>query len=208
MPRPATVSRARILAAAALEFSERGFAGARVDGIARRARVNKAMIYYHFGSKQALYRALLRELFTKAAARLQAIGASDGPATAKVDRVVEAMGAFIAEHAFFPAIMLREVADGGMHLDKDTLQALASVPLAVGAVVRQGVAANALRPVHPMAAYFTMFAPIVMYFAAAPIRQKLTARHLVNMSALAPDRFIEELRASMRLALAAPSTPR
>ena len=61
MARPGRVSPDRILAAAAaLEFAARGFAGARVDRIARRARVNKAMLYYHFGSKQRLYRALLR----------------------------------------------------------------------------------------------------------------------------------------------------
>jgi AcrR family transcriptional regulator len=58
MARPARVSPDRILAAAAAEFAERGFAGARVDRIARRARVNKAMIYYHFASKQRLYRVL------------------------------------------------------------------------------------------------------------------------------------------------------
>ena len=44
-----------ILRAAALEFAERGFAGARVDEIARRAGVNKAMLYYHVGDKAKLY---------------------------------------------------------------------------------------------------------------------------------------------------------
>ena len=79
MPRPARVSPDRILAAAAVEFAARGFGGARVDRIARRARVNKAMLYYHFKSKQGLYRALLRRTFSLAAARFQAIAASDAP---------------------------------------------------------------------------------------------------------------------------------
>ena len=48
-------TRARVAAAAAAEFAAHGFAAARVDRIARRARVNKAMIYYHFASKRALY---------------------------------------------------------------------------------------------------------------------------------------------------------
>ena len=50
-------------AAAAAEFAARGFAGANVDRIARAARVNKAMIYYHFKSKAALYREILRDMF-------------------------------------------------------------------------------------------------------------------------------------------------
>ena len=208
MARPATVSPDRILAAAALEFAERGYAGARVDRIARRARVNKAMLYYHFGSKRALYRALLRQVFSGAADRLQTIAQSVAPADQKVERAIAAMAEFIAEHAFFPAIMLREVADGGAHLDRDTLKALASVPLAIGAIVRQGTAEDRLRPIHPIAAYFTMFAPIIMFLAGEPIRKELAARHLAkDMLSVTPELFVQQLQESVRLAFTAPRTP-
>jgi TetR/AcrR family transcriptional regulator len=53
-------TRERILMAALDEFAERGLAGARVDQIAARAGINKAMIYYHFDSKEALYDHILR----------------------------------------------------------------------------------------------------------------------------------------------------
>ncbi len=209
MPRPATVSPDRILAIGALEFASRGYAGARVDRIARRARVNKAMLYYHFGSKQGLYRALLRQVFSKAAGRLQVIAAGDAPAEEKLHAVIAGMAAFVGEHAFFPAIMLREVSEGGAHLDRETLAALASVPRAVGAIVQQGIDKRSLRPLHPLAAYFTMFAPIVMFMAGAPIRRELAASKLVSIAALTPDLFIRELQESMRRALTtAPGIPR
>ena len=47
-------SRAAVLRAAEREFAALDFAGVRVDTIARRGGVNKAMIYYHFGSKHGL----------------------------------------------------------------------------------------------------------------------------------------------------------
>src|SRR6266545_5403033 len=53
-------TRERILAAALREFSTHGFAGARVDRIARRARINKRMLYHYFGNKEGLFRAILR----------------------------------------------------------------------------------------------------------------------------------------------------
>lgn len=53
-------TRERILFAALKEFASRGFAGARVDRIARRAAVNKRMLYHYFGDKAALFRAVLR----------------------------------------------------------------------------------------------------------------------------------------------------
>ena len=205
MARPATVSPDRILAAAALEFAERGYAGARVDRIARRARINKAMLYYHFGSKRALYRALLRQVFSGAAERLRRIAAADLSAIRKLERVIEEIAAFVSEHQFFPAIMMREVAEGGTHLDRDTLKALAAVPQAVGAIIHQGTAEQTLRPIHPMAAYFTMFAPIVMYLAGAPIRKELTARHLADLSALTPQVFVQQLQETVRLAFSLPA---
>jgi AcrR family transcriptional regulator len=51
--------RQRILSAATEEFSRRGFAGARVDRIAARARVNKRMLYHYYGDKIGLQRAVL-----------------------------------------------------------------------------------------------------------------------------------------------------
>ncbi len=53
-------TRERILAAALQEFAAHGFAGARVDAIARSAAINKRMLYHYFGDKEALFRAVLR----------------------------------------------------------------------------------------------------------------------------------------------------
>jgi TetR/AcrR family transcriptional regulator len=52
-------TRSRILDAAIGEFSENGLAGARTEQIAEAAGVNKALLYYYFKSKQALYKAAL-----------------------------------------------------------------------------------------------------------------------------------------------------
>lgn len=54
---------ARILRAAKEEFARRGFSGSRVEAIGRRAGVNPALVLYYFKSKDALYGALLREIF-------------------------------------------------------------------------------------------------------------------------------------------------
>src|SRR3954469_6978625 len=112
MARPSRVSPDRILAAAAGEFAARGFAAARVDRIARLARVNKAMLYYHFGSKQGLYDTLLRRTFAEAGARLRAITASPVSPSDKIDQVITTIAGFVEEHEHFPAIMMREIAEG------------------------------------------------------------------------------------------------
>lgn len=59
--RNAERSRERILNAALDEFAANGYAGARVEAIARRAGLNKQLISHHFGGKEALYRAVMGE---------------------------------------------------------------------------------------------------------------------------------------------------
>ena len=202
MGRSPRASPDRILAVAAFEFAERGFAGARVDRIARRAHVNKAMLYYHFSSKQHLYRTLLRRMFTLAAARLQAIAESAASPADKVAGALAAMAAFIEEHAPFPRIMLREVAEGGVHLDRDTLTALAAVPRAFGTIVHQGVESGAFRRIDPMFAYFSMLAPIVFYLAGAPIRKEITHLHVAGFTSRPPADFVRHMQDAVRRSFA------
>jgi len=201
MPRPARVSPDRILVAAAAEFAARGFAGARVDRIAAQARVNKAMLYYHFGSKRTLYRVLLRQKFSAVAAAIAAIAATDRTALDKLDAVVATLADHIVEQPTLPNIMLREVADGGIHLDRETLAALTSVPRAFAAIIQQGIAEHDFREVHPLFAYFTMIAPLVVFFGGAPIRRELAHLQLMDRQQLSASRFVAHLQAVMRRAL-------
>src|SRR5213079_1188055 len=57
-------SRAASLDAAVREFSREGVAGARTDAIAAAARVNKALLYYYFKDKEAIYQAVLDQVFS------------------------------------------------------------------------------------------------------------------------------------------------
>ena len=61
----------RILAAALHEFSAKGISGTRVDAIAAHAQVNKRMLYYYFGSKDGLFREILRRRVDESAAAME-----------------------------------------------------------------------------------------------------------------------------------------
>jgi AcrR family transcriptional regulator len=68
-------SRALLEQAARIEFAEFGYAGARVNRIARRAGVNKQLLFYYFGSKRELYDSIVDQLTR------EVIEAGGGPAT-------------------------------------------------------------------------------------------------------------------------------
>lgn len=201
MARRPSVSPERILAAAAHEFAERGYAGARVDRIARRARVNKAMLYYHFASKRNLYRTLLRDTFGALGSELRQIADTEAPPEERLRLAVTAIAGFVETHAFFPAVMLREMAEGGAHLDGETLAALAALPRAFTAILQPGITTGYFRAMHPIASYFTTIAPIIMFVASAPLRKQLLARHLLPPGEpLTPPLFLTQLTTSLERA--------
>ena len=68
---PAETTPERILDAAAAEFAEHGFAGSRVDRIAKRAGCNKQLLYHYFGSKEGLRMAVFRRGLVERGERLR-----------------------------------------------------------------------------------------------------------------------------------------
>lgn len=207
-------SRRRLLAAATAEFADRGYAGANVDRIARAARLNKAMIYYHFTSKAALYREILREVLSAVLARVRAVAASDESPAAKIAGFIRGIVAEAEARPHFAPLFLREIAEGGRHLDRATLDVLRQIPETLGAIVEEGRAASLFRARHPLLLHFSIVGPLVLYFASAPVRERLRRAGLVPLAAIDVGDLRAHLEATTLAALgagdnvAAPRAPR
>jgi AcrR family transcriptional regulator len=166
-------SRDRLFADAAREFAARGFAGTSVDRIAAAARLNKAMIYYHFKSKAALYREVLRDMFDAVGARVRDAAGSDRAPADKMRLFVEAFAAEAEARPHFAPIWFREIAEGGAHLDDATVGAMAGVLKALASIVDEGVRARAFKPINPMLVQVGIVAPVLLFFASAGVRQRI-----------------------------------
>jgi AcrR family transcriptional regulator len=173
-------SRDALLAAATDEFALKGFDGASVDTIAARAGVNKAMIYYHFKSKERLYLEILGGVFAAVGERTGAIAASDAPADEKIVAFVAALSATLDARPYLPAIMMREVAEGARRLDTTTLRLMSRLFNNLHAILDQGTREGVFRPLHPLLAYFSLISPMFFFRAAAPVRSAMDRHHLVE----------------------------
>jgi TetR/AcrR family transcriptional regulator len=193
-PGSLSTSRDRLFAAAAVEFAARGFAGAKVDRIARAARLNKAMIYYHFTNKAALYREILRDMFEAVGRRVQAIAASDrGPAD-KICGFVEAIAVAAEARPHFPPIWFREIAEGGAHLDAATIGHIAGIVTALGGIVQEGVAAGRFRRVNPLLVHAGIVGPLLLFFASAGLRQRFARAGVRGASRFARDEVVAHVQ--------------
>jgi len=109
--RPAQ-SRAAILEAAVREFSREGVAGARTDAIARAARVNKALLYYYFKDKEALYNAVLDQVFGGLVTAIEEVLSRDLPPKEKILAYASTHFDYIANHPLYPRIVQAEMMSG------------------------------------------------------------------------------------------------
>jgi AcrR family transcriptional regulator len=117
----------RILQAATKEFAEAGFAGARVDEIAKSAGVNKATLYYHIGDKKALYAQVVHHLFGNAVKQFSRnITAAQSPED-NLKAFIQTIAGMVDLHPELAAIMLREQASGGKHFPEMVAQDLAQI---------------------------------------------------------------------------------
>ena len=110
---PEMTTQEKILAAARQEFAARGLDGARVDRIARTAGVNKAMIYYHFGSKERLYETVVQEFLESVKTFLDRVLAEAADLESLLLEVANFYGRVFETSREMPPIMLREMAAGG-----------------------------------------------------------------------------------------------
>jgi AcrR family transcriptional regulator len=197
MPRSRAVdsqSRLRIFAAAAAEFAARGYAGASVDRIARTARLNKAMIYYHFASKAALYREILNDMFGAVHARVEAVAASTANPADKVRGYVAAIAGEAEARPHFPPIWLREIAEGGQHIDRATVAHVHGVLAALTAILDEGTRVGAFRRFNPLMLHGGIIAPLMFFFATSRVRRRLDPRGRLGSAAMHVDEIVAHVQ--------------
>jgi len=203
-------TRAAILDAARSEFSREGLAGARTDAIAKAAGVNKALLYYYFHDKEALYAAVLDRVFTGLQATINE--ALDRPGSPR-ERLLAYAGAhfdYIAGNLEYPRLMSRELMRarfekaGPAQKNLRRLVATYFQPVfrRVSGVIEEGIASGDFRPVHAMHFLLTIVASIVFYFISTPVLQAVT-----GIDPLTPERLAERRAAVLDFVSAALFVP-
>jgi TetR/AcrR family transcriptional regulator len=195
----AIASRDRVFAAAAAEFAARGYAGASMDRIARAARLNKAMIYYHFENKAALYREILRDMFGAVRTAVAQVAAAPISPQDKIRQYVDAIATAAEARPHFPPIWLRELAEGGEHVDAATLEYLRDVLAVLGRIVADGRRRGVFHAVNPMLLQGAIIAPLMFFLASARLRHKIERAAPAARLAVARDAMVAHIQ---RLTLA------
>ena len=195
-------TRDAVFRAAATLFSAKGFDGVSVDDIAALAGVNKAMIYYHFADKLALYRAVVTDMLMAVGEKVAAIAESPVTPSTKIDRFVENFVRLADARPWFPTLMMREISEGAPHLDLETLGHIRSVFLGFARILKEGEAAGKFRAIPPILAYTSIVGPLMMNAARERIALRPERQHLPMLVPVSHDELIAHGQETARRMLA------
>ena len=181
-------NRERILGAALAEFSRHGLGGARVDRIAARARANKRMLYYYFGSKDDLFLAVLEASYAQIRSAERALDLEHLDPRAALERLVGFTWEYLLAHPEFTALLNSENLHKGRHVARSRRVRELHSPLVemLRGILKRGAQRGLFRRgVDPAQLYISIAGEGYFYLSNRYTLSRIFGRDLMTKAALA-----------------------
>jgi TetR/AcrR family transcriptional regulator len=161
-------TRRRVLSVARSEFAAKGFAGARVDEIAEKAKINKQVIYYHFGNKDDLFKATL-ELCYEEISQQNAEYAATAPTVPPREAMKDFIGHMfdrVARHSEVIDLIMDENRYKGRHLTNKKLVGASDDPIIahIQKILDEGIRSGVFVPGTDAAQLFLDVISLCIYY--------------------------------------------
>ena len=195
--RDAARTRDALIAAGTGLFAEHGYDGVPVATIAAKAKVNKAMINYHFGGKRNLYVAIVSATFSEIVSRVEALADSSRPAPDLLRDLVAIVGDTATRRS--PALLHDDAARGPCPGESTSSSRCwpsrrgCSAPCS--ASWSAASATGRFRPVDPVLTHLSIVGSLVFFFATAGFRERvLSSRRPLGLKPPTPAAYVNHLQ--------------
>jgi TetR/AcrR family transcriptional regulator len=187
LSRDAEATKNSILDAAEEEFAKGGLLGAGTEAIAAKTGVTKCMIFYHFGSKEGLYRAVLERAVSHYVRAMQAVDIHSGEPQEALRNVLEVFLDLVPTRVNMHSILVYEgIQNKGKFFGQ---VAFASIHEPLLRVLKRGMETGQFRKLNPLHAAVNIIGMCVFYFShrenvkhfwpqgANPLSKEMVAEH-------------------------------
>ncbi len=178
----------KILDAAKQVFFDKGMDGARMQDIADKARINKAMLHYYFRSKEKLFETIFTESFTNFFPRLALILESDTNFAGKIEMICIAYINQIQSMPYLPVFILHEV---NRRPDAFLKKIWSSYPPPVKLFIKAietAIKKKEIKPVNPLQVMLNIVSLCIFPFAAKPLLHQITGISKKQFDAMMEER--------------------
>ena len=168
-PKPSTEE--LILEAAQAVFLEKGLAGARMQEIADRAGINKALLHYYFRSKEKLSELIITRAVGALLPRVLAVLETDQDLFAKIRQVAGEYVTFVSRNSFMPLFIINEVNRNPQFFLKASVQHEKARIDTFRRQVEEAVAQGRIRPISSAQLLMNLMSLVMFPFLGKPIFQ-------------------------------------
>ncbi|MBN1823471.1 MAG: TetR family transcriptional regulator [Endomicrobiales bacterium] len=165
-----------ILKSAADEFVEFGFFGARMQRIAERAGVNKAMLFYYYTSKEEIYKAVITRIFTEVIGKLEGAGKQPVSFEGLVRQIVDVYTGLFSQYPAFARLIQYELFQGGARIRELALGRIfpfSSKGGLIHAFIKEKMQAGEIREMDVLQLEVSIISQVIMPFFVKPFIEVL-----------------------------------
>jgi TetR/AcrR family transcriptional regulator len=166
-----------ILSAAMDVFVERGWNGARMQDIADRAGINKALLHYYFRTKEKLYDRIIETVFSRFFTQVEQALADDDSFDRVLRRFIDTAIDIMAADPRLPMFIMHELSQGGKNvraiLSSVIGQYRLTLPQRMFALIERELEAGTIRRVDPGHFMITLLGACIYFFIAEPVIQPI-----------------------------------
>ncbi len=184
--RDAERSQAAILAAATEEFAQHGLGGARMDGIAEKAQLNKRLIYYYFKDKDQLFQAVLEQSYRQIREQERALNLEALEPAAAMRALVEFTWNYYIAHPEFLTLLNSANLHRGRHLETSQRARALNSPLIelLGDILERGRKTGQFRGgIDPLQLYISIAGMSYFYLSNNATLSAIFGRNLMSPKA-------------------------
>lgn len=151
-------------------FIQRGYAGARMEDISKASGINKALLHYHFTSKENLFEQIFDEAFFDIMPRLNAVLQTEGEVLDRIDAFVEEYIRTIRQNPHIPLFVIHELSQNPERLVQK-VTSHSGLPNVANLMmeVMQAMSEGKIKQYHPMHLVMNVLSMCVFPFVARPI---------------------------------------
>lgn len=162
-----------ILIAAKEIFQQKGMAGARMQEIADKAKINKALLHYYYRSKQLLFEAVFKSAFSLLAPQLNKVLNDDSDLFEKIRKFTENYVSFVIKHPYLPNFVIQELNKNPEFVQKlrseKNFPSIEKFKLQVSDAINQGI----IKPIEAEQLFINIISLNIFPFIGEPLLMAL-----------------------------------
>lgn len=160
----------KIIAAAKQVFHEKGLDGARMQDIADKAGINKALLHYYFRSKEKLFEMIFREAVGRLLPKVGILFDSDIPLFEKIEKFVDFYISMLIETPYLPLFVMNEIQKpSGAEFLENIFQGRKPLVEVLAKQINEEVARGNIKRIKPMQLTMNMVSMCIFPFMGRPM---------------------------------------